>query len=1613
MHRQDRWRRAGLLLLGFCTGLLLLAVGARIWLRGGRELAQARTIRTELNLPAGVFELEEVPRRGQPLRATVRNVVLLDPDGDTIAVAPQLRLVVDPASLAGDGPVVLRDVELRSARIRLVQSRGGEWNFARVARVQAGGQDVGGEGRGVVLRDVRVLDSRATLVQYQNGERQSRTIQGLAARLPLVRAGGGAWRVDVASLAGVVPEFDMRIAQLRGTIESAPRDAIRFAIREFRTNRSALSGEGTVRFAGDFPQVVGTFRADPLDFRDLVALGLPVPEEGRATFALRAEARSGGRTAWIVRDAQVAALESRIAGAVTVITGGGRPMTFGDTRLRFDPLNLADLERLGLVDEIPFTGPVRGTLASAEGDAFRLDLVGTVTPRAGGPASTIAADGLLALADGTGADRIQLRGLRVSGQPLNLATLASLFPEQRDRLQGTLTGGATLFGSPRNLRIEDGDLTYVVGDAPPTRLTNATGRVALDPELRFDLRARAEPLALGTLAELFPALPIRDARVTGPIALSGTAQAVRFDVDLAGDLGGLAARGRVALGEVPRFDVEGTLRGFRPDRLVPGGTPMEGPLSGRFAVDGTTQDFRFDVDLTEAAAGRFALEGRVRRGAAGAPQFEAAGEVTNFRLGALIGRPGLFPSPMTGKVALTGGGQQAYRFNVDLRGAIGLLDLRGWYLPGTVPSYAFAGRVVGLDVSGLPGFASAPETSLTATVDIQGRGLTPETFAGRANIVAAPSVVGGMPLDAALVRLAAEGGILRVDTLALAMGGTQINAAGQWGLTRPAPEPLRFSGYSPDLRTLAALIPPPGRFEPQLSGSAAFSGTVGGTLANPVIAANLRGRALRYEAFRADTLAIDLRARREGAGWAGNVTALGDRVVLPGGRSFDAFRLESTFTPRSASLGLFAGRDPQTAISVSAVLDLQPGGFRGVRGAEIETLVLRLGPDTWQLAGPTRVRWGGATDLEVERLVLRRTGDAPGLIEVDGRLATTGPLDLRLRVGGIDLAEVRRLVPTLPEMRGTIAMEAAFAGTAANPLLTVEASLDSVRYGGAEAERVTFRARYADRRATVDGLVRVLGSDIARFGGTVPMELTLTGTVPGMRLLDTQPLHARIEADSLPLGLLAAAIPGVTDGEGIAAARITVTGTPARPLVAGGVALSRGAVTIEALGTRYQDIEARLALDGRRVRVDSLFLRNEGTAQVTGSVLLEELTRPRLDLVATFNRFQAIEREDVAALELTGRVALRGRLPEPSLTGRITLEDGSIAIPELSRRRPIDIATADIGDLGADTIPIGPPSPAVAVLAGLRVENLEVAIGDNLWLRSPDANIQMGGEVTVSRVGPENRINGTLEAVRGSYSLRIGPLTREFDIVRGTVQFFGTGELNPALNILARNEVRTFERGQTGVLEILVQVAGTMQNPTIQLTSNTRPPLPESELLNYLAFGRSTTELGGATGSLAQELIAQELLGGLILQPLEQGLLRTGLVDYVRIRAGTSDIFGGALLGSTAIEAGRQIARNLYLTATVFEVGGVFGGAATPQLGLGLDYQITRESSLRAALEPVRRDRLFQLGTVHDNVRYQFSTDYRRRWEYGLPADPKPIRLPRRPEAAPTPPDTTRRTPTP
>ncbi|HEU0079520.1 MAG TPA: hypothetical protein VFQ76_17820, partial [Longimicrobiaceae bacterium] len=557
--------------------------------------------------------------------------------------------------------------------IRLLQRANGEWNYADIMKAEADGAPVEVPGRdeeparAISLRGVRVIDGRVRLampyrapanpnarfanleqperIRTAGGVYTVRRLNNVQAVMPQIRVGGaGGWRVEIARLTADVTNPDTRIQQFAGWIEADPDETIRFDIDAFRTPRSAFDGEGRVRFAAGGPTFDLNLRAHPLSFADLGGMGLPIPTTGTAAFALSARSQPGGRTLWRVTDARVAILDSRASGRVTVLTGPDQEMVFSDTRLVLDPLRLADLETLGYVDRLPMLGTVSGEIASLDaldagrGGPLRIDLAASLTPRTSPRAdpSVIAATGLIRVAPGE--DPLRLQGVHIEAKPLRLEHLASLSDKPNPMLRGLLTGSATVSGSMQDIRVQDGDLAYAVGDAPETVFRGLSGRFQMGETPRWEFSARAQPLALATLTELFPALPFRYATLSGPISASGVGDDVRFDVDLQGASGGIAAQGSLTLGDPMRFDVSGRLDAFRVSSVLAGEAPLDGPLSGTFSARGTTNDLRFAVDMRQGTEGSFTLGGTLRKFGDEPYRFDVAGRVDNFRLGALVGR---------------------------------------------------------------------------------------------------------------------------------------------------------------------------------------------------------------------------------------------------------------------------------------------------------------------------------------------------------------------------------------------------------------------------------------------------------------------------------------------------------------------------------------------------------------------------------------------------------------------------------------------------------------------------------------------------------------------------------------------------------------------------------------------------------------------------------------------------------------------------------------------------------------------------------------------------------------------------------------------------------------
>ena len=103
-------------------------------------------------------------------------------------------------------------------------------------------------------------------------------------------------------------------------------------------------------------------------------------------------------------------------------------------------------------------------------------------------------------------------------------------------------------------------------------------------------------------------------------------------------------------------------------------------------------------------------------------------------------------------------------------------------------------------------------------------------------------------------------------------------------------------------------------------------------------------------------------------------------------------------------------------------------------------------------------------------------------------------------------------------------------------------------------------------------------------------------------------------------------------------------------------------------------------------------------------------------------------------------------------------------------------------------------------------------------------------------------MDGVILTERGEYVF----MTRRFTVKRGSATFINSTELNPTLQGTAQYKVNQPNRE---AINIQIVVGGTLHSPNISLTSDAQPPIPQSDLLSYLAFGQSSSSLVQLEGS--------------------------------------------------------------------------------------------------------------------------------------------------------------------
>ena len=324
------------------------------------------------------------------------------------------------------------------------------------------------------------------------------------------------------------------------------------------------------------------------------------------------------------------------------------------------------------------------------------------------------------------------------------------------------------------------------------------------------------------------------------------------------------------------------------------------------------------------------------------------------------------------------------------------------------------------------------------------------------------------------------------------------------------------------------------------------------------------------------------------------------------------------------------------------------------------------------------------------------------------------------------------------------------------------------------------------------------------------------------------------------------------------------------------------------------------------------------------------------------------------AITASGRLSLKGPVFGATLTGQAKVTSGVLYFADLVQKRIVNLDELADTSLAAliQQQRLGPEFQNV-FLDSLRIEDLELEMGSDVWLRSDEANIQLAGSARLTKQRNQYLVSGTLQAVRGTYRLKVGPVSREFVVTDGTVRYFGTPDQDAALDIKAKHVVHPVPTPGLGNddISVVAHIGGTLLVPRVTLEAE-KYDLSQTEIISLLLFGKRSVDLGGDQGGIADQRAVVQSALAILSGEIEQTIVSGGVpVDYVEIRPGGGG--QGTVLSPWNVAVGRQLGPKTFIVVNAgFCAGGPVG--VQNMLGLSLQFRISPEWRTEASFAPVQ-----------------------------------------------------------
>ncbi len=366
----------------------------------------------------------------------------------------------------------------------------------------------------------------------------------------------------------------------------------------------------------------------------------------------------------------------------------------------------------------------------------------------------------------------------------------------------------------------------------------------------------------------------------------------------------------------------------------------------------------------------------------------------------------------------------------------------------------------------------------------------------------------------------------------------------------------------------------------------------------------------------------------------------------------------------------------------------------------------------------------------------------------------------------------------------------------------------------------------------------------SQLKGFVPVQWL--DKAPFVQLDTDAPISLRTHFKRARLQPIFSAIPSIENADAIAMGTLNLTGTLNNIQMHGAVDIEQGHAQVIGLGQQLVNIHGKVIFNGKWAQLVGLRAEDgRGRTRINGGISFTGIQPSHVRLSLNSWKFP-VRREGSVLATLSGNAKFNAAIKDDRMDATIQVSELSVALP--------DDTTSGVQELQHH-----PDLIIDGVAANNQEEgneeftvHIKVDARQPFWVRRSDFSVQIASELDMTYEKSALYIEGYAKLRRGFFDL----FGKNFTLRNGTINFDGSSELNPEVNIQAVHELST----QSGI-SVTMTVDGRLSTPTVEFTS-THPDCQErSQVIDLLISGRCSGNDRSGNVYAAEEQTASFLAG--------------------------------------------------------------------------------------------------------------------------------------------------------